>query len=394
MNATANGMKKLLACLTLCALLLSLGTVFASAEDLPDGSFDWTPGAFVNGGEEDFRELGEIPIQWKPDFTDRVDITDGDVNDWYGVSIADGCRVVTQKHMVSWFNEGSGMPTDWKMTVMFVADEDNLYVAFEVVDADFTYGTNPESYDGDAIQLALDFGCKLGEAVEVYPDQFSNPKNVLYSFSCVSDGQPLAVVRQETDHDGVMEYAVGAARKTDYGWSAELALPWKTLYEDYLWKAWDSEPRVWVGAQENIPLKLGMSIYYINRSDADTITWAAGAVAKNMNDNGHPCLSWTVYDNAAFLTLDASHAIELNCDGIIGVIEDYPMTEIMTTDAPDFPVEPPVSYETVAPTYTGDELDELQAILEKYGCTSVLGMGSLALLTALAAAAYVARKRP
>jgi hypothetical protein len=37
--------------------------------------------------------------------------------------------------------------------------------------------------------------------------------------------------------------------------------------------------------------------------------------------------------------------------------------------------------------------DELQAILEKYGCTSALGMSSLTALLALAAAAYLFRKK-
>ena len=36
---------------------------------------------------------------------------------------------------------------------------------------------------------------------------------------------------------------------------------------------------------------------------------------------------------------------------------------------------------------------ELNAILEKYGCTSTLGLGSLAVLLTLAAAAYVIRKK-
>jgi hypothetical protein len=40
-----------------------------------------------------------------------------------------------------------------------------------------------------------------------------------------------------------------------------------------------------------------------------------------------------------------------------------------------------------------DKEAELNAILEKYGCTSTLGMGSLAVLLTLAAAAYVIRKR-
>ena len=40
-----------------------------------------------------------------------------------------------------------------------------------------------------------------------------------------------------------------------------------------------------------------------------------------------------------------------------------------------------------------DAQDEQNAILEKYGCTSMLGAGSLAALSVLAAAAYVIRKK-
>jgi hypothetical protein len=37
--------------------------------------------------------------------------------------------------------------------------------------------------------------------------------------------------------------------------------------------------------------------------------------------------------------------------------------------------------------------EKLQAILEKYGCTSAVGLGSLTALLTVAAAAYVIRKR-
>ena len=40
-----------------------------------------------------------------------------------------------------------------------------------------------------------------------------------------------------------------------------------------------------------------------------------------------------------------------------------------------------------------DAEDELNAILEKYGCTAVVGMGSLTALLTVAAAAYVIRKK-
>ena len=39
------------------------------------------------------------------------------------------------------------------------------------------------------------------------------------------------------------------------------------------------------------------------------------------------------------------------------------------------------------------EPDDVEAILAKYGCTSTVGFGTLAVLTALAAAAYVLKKK-
>ena len=76
----------------------------------------------------------------------------------------------------------------------------------------------------------------------------------------------------------------------------------------------------------------------------------------------------------------------------------YPMEEIHTTEEGTFTVVepepmPPVWVETPAvdPADTVDE--KLQAILEKYGCTSAVGLGSLTALLTLAAAAYVIRKK-
>jgi hypothetical protein len=118
-------------------------------------------------------------------------------------------------------------------------------------------------------------------------------------------------------------------------------------------------------------------------------------VKENLNENGQPCVSMTVYDNAARLMLDPNAAILLNCDGIVGVHDLYPMEEIHTTEEGTFTVVepepmPPVWVDTVE----DDTMDEkLQAILEKYGCTSAVGLGSLTALLTVAAAACVIRKR-
>jgi hypothetical protein len=91
---------------------------------------------------------------------------------------------------------------------------------------------------------------------------------------------------------------------------------------------------------------------------------------------------------------------------VVGVFEGVGMEEVLTNEdgsprdeMPDAPIEvesmPPVWIETPAVDPVPEDTleDELQAILEKYGCTSALGMGSLTALLALAAAAYVIRKK-
>jgi hypothetical protein len=79
-------------------------------------------------------------------------------------------------------------------------------------------------------------------------------------------------------------------------------------------------------------------------------------------------------------------------------VETYFSTEIVTEAL----TMPPVWEESYAVEWgetirdaaeSMDKEAELNAILEKYGCTSTLGLGSLAALLTLAAAAYVIRKR-
>ena len=78
------------------------------------------------------------------------------------------------------------------------------------------------------------------------------------------------------------------------------------------------------------------------------------------------------------------------------------VTEPYTELASEAQTLPPVWEESYAVEWeetirdAAEDLDkeaELNAILEKYGCTSTLGLGSLAALLTLAAAAYVTRKK-
>jgi hypothetical protein len=396
-------MKKLIVFAVLSALLLSLGG-FSAAAELPEG-VGFTQGQYAGGDPEQYSTLGDIDVDWIPALDGAIDVTDGDLADWY----ASGAKgsVVTLNNMVSWVGE----PADWKMTAFYAADSEYLYFAFDVIDPDFTYGTTVSSYNGDAIQLCLDFGYKIGEIAEEDPHMISSLKNIFYSFTCIEDGAPLGIMRQESHMDGILyqskgDAVMGAARKTPDGWSVELALGWDLLYDDYIWKAWQEDPRVFVGASQQIPLSMGMCIYYINRTDTETITWAAGTVKGWTDDAGNPCVSWSALDNGAKLNLAADYAMQVNCKGVVGVFEHVSMEEVLTNEdgsprdeMPDAPIEiesmPPVWIETPAvdPVPQDTLEDELQAILEKYGCTSALGMSSLTALLALAAAAYAIRKR-
>ncbi len=396
-------MKKLIVFAVLSALLLSLGG-FSAAAELPEG-VGFTQGQYAGGDPEQYSTLGDIDVDWIPALDGAIDVTDGDLADWY----ASGAKgsVVTLNNMVSWVGE----PADWKMTAFYAADSEYLYFAFDVIDPDFTYGTTVSSYNGDAIQLCLDFGYKIGEIAEEDPHMISSLKNIFYSFTCIEDGAPLGIMRQESHMDGILyqskgDAVMGAARKTPDGWSVELALGWDLLYDDYIWKAWQEDPRVFVGASQQIPLSMGMCIYYLNRTDNETVTWAAGTVKGWTDDAGNPCVSWSALDNGAKLNLAADYAMQVNCKGVVGVFEHVSMEEVLTNEdgsprdeMPDAPIEvesmPPVWIEI--PEDVGTEADtlkdELQAILEKYGCTSTLGAGSLAALLALAGAAYVIRKK-
>lgn len=413
-------MKKLLACIALCALLLSLGTVFAAAE-LPDGC-SFTQGAYLGGDPEAYAPVGEITVAWLPDVSDRVDMTDGDLSDWYALGLT--ATNIDAHNMIAWVGD-STVVGDFKITSFAAADADYLYLTFDIVDSDFVYNTEDVLIGGDTIQLAIDLGGMLKKTLEKDPDTLTSFNSIFYTFSCVSDGAPIKIMRQESDNDGWLTEAngdgvKGAARKTELGWSAEIALSWERLYDDYVWRAWAEDPKIYISTDYALDLQVSACLYYLDRGEtAGDIQWAAGTTNGISDDAGTPMVSWAPYDNGITWTLPCQSDTILNCTGISHILVDYPLTETQPPET-EPPYDPPVVYpdveewvetelntsvewyETIPPEVEEplrdaaeslDAEDELNAILEKYGCTAAVGMGSLTALLTVAAAACVLKKK-
>ena len=468
-------MKKMLVGALLCALLLSLCGVTASALTVEE-----TFGAYSNtfwGGQysttdKDFSPVGTVKIEWDPDALKKLDLTDGNMADWESA----GYRVteIDASNMVLWVGDASTVPAGWRIKAYFVADSDNLYFGFSITDPTFAYGSeNVIAYDGDAIQLSMDFGRRLGDQLEYDPEVILSPKNVFYSFDCDGDGAPISIMRQESDQDGTLtedDGVKGTTFKTADGWCAEFSISYDRLFIDYAWKDWDEGEPIYMGGYDHVPFKIGCCLYYLDRHESvGSVEWAAGTTNGITFADGTPAVSWTAYDNGLQLELDYVEGMEINSIGV-RVLHPEPLTteeytnaiQVETTEelvesdeyypvdvetAPivEFPTEPAVEPETYiepdeemqtdlsdwqpvttkpatqttspsespvgrpesddsAPTTmtaehvtTSDDGDhraeEIQNILNKYGCNAVLSISGLTLLLTMAAAAVICRRK-
>ena len=394
-------MKKIFAILVTVAMLLSLGTVLAAA-DMPGSEIgvNWTPGKFGVENAEDFTPAGDFTIAWDADAASKLDLSDGDMADWQDADY--DMITIDASNMVSWVGDPTTAPAGWNISTYFVADADWLYIGFFVTDPNFTYINQGDYHSGDAFQVCIDFGGRLGKMLKENPEDVGNPKNIFYSFGCVSDGAPIEIMRQESDNDGWISEAnedgvKGAAKKTDTGWSAEFALSWEQLYEDYNWKSWDDK-NIYVGGDKQLPLDIGCCLYYL---DEGGNTWAAGSTNGIADDAGTPQVSWTAYDNGLNLSLPYVDGMNLNCSGIvvlpttetIPVETDAPETEAPETEAKTEAATqaPETEAATQAPAADTKAPETTAAATTEEGCASVVGFGAVAVLAA--AAAFVALKK-
>ena len=402
-------MRKILVLIMAVAMLLSLGSLFVSAE-LPD-NIEFTDGMYCVENPDDFTPVGDIRIEWDPQASQKLDLSDGDMSDW----AAAGYNMVTidATNMISWKGTVDDMPANWNIQTYFVADSEWLYIGFFVTDDEFHYATIGESYStGDAFQVCIDFGGKLGDILETEPDLLSNPKNIFYSFACFEDNAPLEIRRQESDNnmtlteangDGVM----GTARKTSSGWSAEFALSFDMMYRDYVWKAFENDPKIYIGGEQNLPLTIGCCLYYLNVASEDgTGRWTAGTTNGIKKDDGTPVVSWTAYDNGINLYLPYEPGMEFECENLVVIAEDETIPEETEAPATEAPVEtatPETNAEDVTVADTEDVTNganqeagtsdaETSAGGDEQGCGSVVHMGVVAMMMAMAAAVVLKKK--
>ncbi|MBQ3507252.1 MAG: hypothetical protein IJA91_01775 [Clostridia bacterium] len=403
-------MKKIFAILVTVAMLLAMGTMMASAVALEGRpGADFTPGGFSSDAA-DFTPAGDFEITWDPNAASKLDLTDGNMEDWAAANY--NMVTIDVNNMVYWVNDttnGTGVPEGWSISTYFVADSDWLYIGFYVTDPVFAYILDGDYHSGDAFQVCIDFGGRLGKMLEETPDEVTNPKNIFYSFGCVEDGAPIKIMRQESDNDGWIseengDGVKGAARKTETGWAAEFALSWEQLYDDYSWKSWDDK-NIYVGGDQDLPLEIGCCLYYLDYSETKagaTLNWAAGSTNGIADENGTPCVSWSAYDNGLNLSLPYNDGMTFNCDGIVAL--ERTETIPVETDAPETEA-PTAAPETAAPETAAPETDAATqapvdtgvtettgATTEDGGCSSVVAFGAVAVVAAAAAAVVLKKK--
>lgn len=441
-------MKKILALVMAVAMILSVGVLCASAR----------PAAYACGSKADFEPVGRIEIQWDPDAADKINVKDGDMSEWLENEYAS--TIIDQYNMISWdslvhtgttpgtddegnpitihnytnevatksnaISKGEGdpdsaMPEGWSITTYFVADKDYLYVGFYVTDPDVVAGAEGGAHylTADAFQISVDFGNKLGDLIENDPDaaaELSSTKNIFYSFCYAGNGQPIVVDRAESDLDGTIgesDGVFGATAKTEQGWSAEFAISWERMYEDYAWKAYaEDNDRVVIGGPNADPLKLGIALYYQDHTNANgdpiQITWAAGTGTGRLAQNGAPQMEWDAKDNGISLELPIQEGLEFSCENIViaDASGELPETD-PETDAPETDPEtkaetdpagdidnkndetnPETKAETKAPDT--DKKDDNKK--DDDGCGSIIGGATVALMAAAAAAVALKKK--
>ncbi len=392
-------MKKVCSVVIALIVLILVGTVSATAA-LPAGT-SFTPGRFGVEDPGTFAPVGDIRILWDPAITEKIDLTDGDVSDWYAAGYAP--TSIDPSNMVAWVGDHTKL-AGWGITAWFVADADYMYFAFDVTDPTFTY--SDDHYNGDAIQMCIDYGRKLGDICESNPDMLISPKNIFYSIPCAEDGAPVQIMRQESAQDGWLteeDGVKGSSRKTNNGWSVEFAMSWDRLYDDYVWKAWTDDPRIGVGGSDELSLKIGCCLYYLDRSEtAGTIHWAAGTTKGIIDDSGSPCVSWTPHDNGILLELPWEDGMHFNGKGIHVLPEETVVTEELTEISTELPVTPPVTEgestsvpaeSSSALSDSSDDGGDANDALTASGCSSVIGGATLTALLALSAVAYTFRKK-
>ncbi len=432
-------MKKILALAMIVAMILSVAAIGASAKK---ANLTGSAGVYAIGSHAEFSKVGDITVHWVPDAQEKLNLKDGDLEDWVALGIEP--TTINTSNMVAWF--GTSGPEGWEMSAYFLADKDYLYIGFYIKDDDVVPLADKNSYrTGDAFQINIDFGRKLGWILENDPDTadiLTNTQNVFYSFGYRGDGEAVSIHVECSDNDrDITEEGgvIGSTGATDDGWCAEFTIPFQDMYNDYMYKAYlDEGEETAVTIDADNPFLLGAGLYYMDFTTADdgttSQTWAAGTHSgfagtdADGNDldpaTNAPIVRWDAYDNAMNLILNYVEGMEFTCNGILVGDEEYETSApddddpVDTGDAPaeseDESAEAPAESEgesaeapaeseddsatpaesegesAAAPAESKDETKADDKKADEGGCASVVAFGAVAVL---AAAAVVVLKK-
>ncbi len=416
-------MKKILAIAMTVAMILSVAAIGASAKK---ANLTGSAGVYAIGSYEEFSKVGDITVHWVPDASEKLNLKDGNLEDWAALDIQP--TTINTSNMVAWF--GSSGPEGWEMSAYFLADKDYLYVGFYIKDDDVVPLGDKNSYrTGDAFQINIDFGRKLGWILENDPDTadiLTNTQNVFYSFGYRGDGEAVSIHVECSDNDrDITEEGgvIGTTGALEDGWCAEFTIPFQEMYNDYMYKAYLEEGKeTAVTIDKDNPFLLGAGLYYMDFTTAEdgstSQTWAAGthsgfagtdADGKDLDPaTNAPIVRWDAYDNAMNLTLNFVEGMEFTCNGILVGDEEYETsapetdpveetkgeeTKAEETKAEETKAEETKAEETKADETKADETKaETEAPKDDEGCASVVGFGAVAVLAAAAAAVVLKKK--
>ncbi len=325
-------MKKIFAIALTVAMILSMGAVVAFAAN---GNASYGP-----EGPEAFTAVeGTIALTWLPDADEKINLTDGDLDDWFALGLTP--LAIDDTNVVTWFN---AIPEDFEMNAYFVADATYLYVAFNIVDSDvvtskpkadpldYSTGEQLTNYNtGDNFQMNIDFGNKIKWLIDNDPnaaEEMTNAKAVFYSLGYKGDGENVYIAVQESDDNrilgegdgatvdhlnGVDSGTKGKTYETTDGWAAEFRIPFSEFFYDYCYKSWnESEEGMEANAitvDEDHPLEIGIGLYNLNWSHTDNAPDGElyGAYGlhngTNLGDDGMPIVTWGPDDLATKLSL-------------------------------------------------------------------------------------------
>ena len=303
-----NFVTALLAILLAFAMMLGMVTVTASAAG-------------------NFEACGEQSITWDADAKDKITL-DGDLSDWNSAGYQH--HEITMDNLVLFDHvPNNTMPAGFQINTSYVADADNLYVAFYVVDDNVnTSGDLLQYGSGDSFQIAIDFNNAAKDLMESDPEYFNtisaNPETIFYSF-CYAEAGEILIVRQNKkgDEAEALNESLGAwgkCSKTNEGWCAEFALSWQMLYEDFTFKSFVANDYAAVIDGET-PLQMGVFLSYINAIDGMGAKGAAGTFITEDCKSSDGILPT---ENGLTLTMEYEEGMTFNCTGIKTAIDDTP----------------------------------------------------------------------